>query len=85
MLTHILSGEEMLLNRLTLFVAGTPLYRAPELSHRAAPTEAADMWSMGLTALQVFTGEFILCLLHACYMHIIYSLIVTCILYAHLS
>jgi len=81
MLTHIPSSEEeMLLNGLTLFVAGTPLYRAPELYHRAAPTKAADMWSMGLTVLQVFTSEFILCLLLTCYMYIIYSLIVTCIL-----
>jgi len=37
---------------------GTPLYRAPELLHRSAPSKAADMWSMGLTTLEVMTGKF---------------------------
>jgi len=42
---------------LNFFVLGTSMYRAPELLHRYAPTKAADMWSMGVTALEVFTGE----------------------------
>jgi len=33
------------------------MYRAPELLHRYAPTKAADVWSMAVTALKVFTGE----------------------------
>ncbi|KAF6028659.1 hypothetical protein EB796_013029 [Bugula neritina] len=32
------------------------MYRAPELLHRYAPTKAADVWSMGVTALEVFTA-----------------------------
>ncbi|KAF6022524.1 hypothetical protein EB796_019159 [Bugula neritina] len=42
--------EDMLIT-----VQRTSLYRAPELLHRAAPTKAADMWSMGLTTLEVMT------------------------------
>ncbi|KAF6028657.1 hypothetical protein EB796_013027 [Bugula neritina] len=36
---------------------GTPRYRAPELLHRKAPSKAADMWSMGVTALEALTDN----------------------------
>jgi len=47
----------LLISASIFFVLGTSMYRAPELLHRYAPTKAADVWSMGVTALEVFTGE----------------------------
>jgi len=32
------------------------VYKAPEMEHRISPKKAADMWAMGLTALEALTG-----------------------------
>ena len=42
-----------------MFLLGTPMYRAPELYNKTAPTQRADMWSIGLTLLKAITGQYI--------------------------
>lgn len=34
------------------------MYSAPELLDQVLPTKGSDMWAIGITALEVMTGEF---------------------------
>lgn len=41
-----------------VFAIGTAMFRAPELwETRHSPTQAADIWSVGLTLLRVMTSK----------------------------
>lgn len=39
-------------------IRGTALYMAPEVANGDSPTAASDVWSLGITLYQLFTGDY---------------------------